>query len=186
MEKQPKNSKASSLVNKIFSIGNVHQKGRKISNATTNFSEDTRIDICSSTGAFNVKKSDKDNDEKFLQTKHENETASNVVGQFMDTTSAHGFFQVKFRRNSITKMFWICILLLAFGGLGYHLATLVMKYLSYGHEETTEMILESPLFPDVTICNMDAISADRFVHCTIFSSELNILNVLSVFRNLQY
>ena len=169
MGKQPKNSKASSFVNKIFSIGTVHQKGRKISNATTNFSEDTRIDIYSSTGAFNVKKSDNDNDEKFLQTKHENETASNVVGQFMDTTSAHGFFQVKFRRNSITKMFWICILLLAFGGLGYHLATLVMKYLSYGHEETTEMILESPLFPDVTICNMDAISADRFAQFFLLS-----------------
>ena len=163
MGKQPKHSKASSFVSKIFSIGNIHQKGRKISNATTNFPEDTRIDIYSSTGAFNVKNSDNNYDKKVLHTKHENETASNIVGQFMDTTSAHGFFQVKFRKNSIIKIFWICVLLLAFGGLGYHLATLVLKYLSYGHEETTEMILESPLFPDVTVCNMDAISADRFV-----------------------
>ena len=160
---QPKNPKANWFVSKMFSLGNVHQNGRKIGNATTNSSEVTRIDIYSPTGAFNVKNTDNNYSEKILQTKHENETASNVVGQFMDTTSAHGFFQVKFRRNSITKMFWICVLVLAFGGLGYHLATLVMKYLSYGHEETTEMIRESPLFPDVTVCNMDAISADRFV-----------------------
>ena len=90
------------------------------------------------------------------------ETVSNVLGQFMDTTSAHGFFQVKLRKTFFTKIFWICVLLIAFGGLGYHLSFLIIKYLDYGHEETTEMVVESPLFPDVTVCNIDAISADRF------------------------
>ena len=67
------------------------------------------------------------------------ETVSNVLGQFMDTTSAHGFFSSEATENIFHKKYsGYVFLLIAFGGLGYHLSFLIIKYLDYGHEETTE------------------------------------------------
>ena len=138
--------------------------------------EETRVEIYSTSDTFDTMKvsetkgtnmhvPDNDSQEKFLKSDYGKETFSIVASKFIDSTSAHGFYQVKLRKKSITKLFWTSILLAAFTGLGLHLSILVMKYLDYGYEETTELVLESPLFPDVTICNMDAISSDlyRFV-----------------------
>lgn len=94
---------------------------------------------------------------------NENEEFMATINEFMESTSAHGFSHVKHSRHARTKLFWVLILLTSFAGLGFHLSTLVCKYLAFDHEETTELVHESPVFPDVTICNMDGLSSDRFV-----------------------
>ena len=91
------------------------------------------------------------------------EKCSDILYTFCDTTSAHGFYQVKLGREWTTKFRWLLVLMIGFSGLGYHLSSLIIKNLKFEYDETTLLVSESPQFPDVTICNMDGISGDRFV-----------------------
>lgn len=79
----------------------------------------------------------------------------------MDSTSAHGFHKINAGNRTVTNIFWIFVLTAGFCGLGYHLSTSVIKYRSYDYDDITELVFDIPDFPDVTICNMDAISSDR-------------------------
>ena len=88
---------------------------------------------------------------------------SDILHKFCDSTSAHGFYQVKLGRERTSKLIWLLVLMIGFSGLGYHLSSLIKKYLNFQYDETTVLVSESPQFPDMTICNMDGISGDRFV-----------------------
>lgn len=132
----------------------------------------TRTDLYSSMDEPNFVTKDSGKDASLASTNdstkdnadlHRPNTISKLWSNFMDTTSAHGFYQIKLRRKRIAKVFWVFVCVLGFTGLGLHLSTMVTKYLSYAHDEKTGVVAGSPEFPDVTICNMDAISADRFV-----------------------
>ncbi len=82
------------------------------------------------------------------------------ITEFCQTTSAHGFSQLKNTNGHAGKyLFWHIIITIAFGFLTFHLYTLIDKYLAYNYDETTTLVFESPVFPDVTLCNMDAINA---------------------------
>ena len=80
--------------------------------------------------------------------------------EFCESTSAHGFSQLRNANGQTGKyIFWHIIITIAFGFLTYHLYTLIDKYLEYNYDETTTLVFESPVYPDVTLCNMDAINA---------------------------
>ncbi len=79
---------------------------------------------------------------------------------FFDSTSAHGFSQLSKAKGETGKfIFWHFIICVAFGLLTFHLYTLIDKYLAYNYDETTTLVFESPVFPDVTLCNMDALNS---------------------------
>ncbi len=88
-----------------------------------------------------------------------------LLNNFYGTTSAHGFPQLKNASGDrINILVWHLIIFLAFACLSFHLYTLISKYLKYDYDETTTLVFESPVFPDVTLCNMDAINARRLAH----------------------
>ncbi len=137
------------------------KKSDEASHSTTNLTQDdstTRSDIYAN--GFLPQKTTV-SPEQVESGKDEPQEFTTTVSKFMDSTSAHGFYQVKQRKSFLAKLFWTSVLLLAFTGLGLHLATIVIQFLAYEHEETTSSIFGSPQFPDVTVCNMDGISADR-------------------------
>ena len=157
---------------KRFYLANLKMNGYGFGKSRT---EETRVEIYSTPNTFDSPKttnttevkmfvSDNNDSETSLMSNYGKETFSIVTDKFMESTSAHGFNQVKLRKKSIAKLFWIIVLLVAFTALGTHLCALVEKYFDYGYEETTELLMENPLFPDVTICNMDAISSDRYIN----------------------
>ncbi len=88
---------------------------------------------------------------------------SDIFSKFALSTSAHGFCQLDAHRRAGTRLFWVCVLVVSFAGLGVHLFALMEQYLRFQYKEVTEMVQESPHFPDVTVCNLDGISSDRFV-----------------------
>ena len=80
--------------------------------------------------------------------------------EFCELTSAHGFSQLKSTNGRTGKcMFWHIIIFIAFGFLTFHLYTLIDKYLAYNYDETTTLVFESPVFPDITLCNMDPVNS---------------------------
>ncbi len=80
---------------------------------------------------------------------------------FCESTSAHGFKKLITNGQTVKFIFWHFIICVAFGCLTYHLYTLIDKYLAYNYDETTTLVFDNPVFPDITLCNMDAINADR-------------------------
>ena len=71
-------------------------------------------------------------------------------------------------------------------GMSYQLYSVVDKYLKYDYDEVTLSSTENPVFPDVTVCNMDAIYGKRYVFlsldiylsiylCIYQSSAVNLL-----------
>ncbi len=84
------------------------------------------------------------------------------IEEFCETTSAHGFNQLKNAYGQKLKLvFWHFIIILAFIFLTLHLSMLINKYLQYDYDETTILLTESPVFPDVTLCNMDPLNGAR-------------------------
>ncbi len=94
-----------------------------------------------------------------------NTSASNKsLQEFCEATSAHGFSHLRKANGQTEKLiFWHLIICVAFGLLTFHLYTLIDKYLAYDYDETTTLVFESPVFPDITLCNMDAINSARSV-----------------------
>ena len=96
------------------------------------------------------------------KTKNDIPASKKSLEEFCETTSAHGFSQLRNANGQTTKfIFWHFIICVAFGFLTFHLYTLIDKYLAYNYDETTTLVFESPVFPDVTLCNMDAINSGR-------------------------
>ncbi len=89
--------------------------------------------------------------------KIESDDAVNFEG-FCATTSAHGFFYLtKSSRN--TRITWLIILILAFVFGIFHLYVLVSEYLKYDYHESIFMdSSETPVFPDITLCDNTGIS----------------------------
>ena len=54
-------------------------------------------------------------------------------------------------------IFWSVTLIALCSGMSYQLYSLVDKYLKYDYDEVTLSSTDNPVFPDVTVCNMDAI-----------------------------
>ena len=52
-------------------------------------------------------------------------------------------------------------MLLICAGMTFQLHSLIFKYFCYDYDEVTISVAAKPEFPDVTICNMDAMYADR-------------------------
>ena len=78
--------------------------------------------------------------------------------QFCSTTSAHGFSYLA-KSSKTTKLAWLIILILAFVFGIFHLYILVSEYLKYDyHESILVNSAETPVFPDVTLCDSTGIS----------------------------
>ncbi len=83
-----------------------------------------------------------------------------IFHEFCQTTGADGFNQIaNANGQKMTIVFWHIIIFIAFGFLTFHLYTLIDKYLAYNYDETTTLVFESPVFPDITLCNMDPINS---------------------------
>uniref|UniRef100_A0A1I8I9S9 Amiloride-sensitive sodium channel n=1 Tax=Macrostomum lignano TaxID=282301 RepID=A0A1I8I9S9_9PLAT len=85
--------------------------------------------------------------------------SAGIVSEFFVTTTAHGFLHIV--QNSIyLRIVWALLIVIAFGGFGLHLSTLVEKYLSY--PLTTEIRYSEVEFefPDVTVC-----LTTKYRHC---------------------
>ena len=78
--------------------------------------------------------------------------------RFCSTTSAHGFSYLA-TSSRTTKFTWLIILILAFVFGIFHLYFLVSEYLKYDyHESILVHSIETPVFPDVTLCDSTGIS----------------------------
>ncbi len=78
--------------------------------------------------------------------------------QFCTTTSAHGLHYLA-TSSRTTKFTWLIIIILAFVFGIFHLYFLVSEYLKYDyHESILVNSVETPVFPDVTICDSTGIS----------------------------
>ena len=62
--------------------------------------------------------------------------------------------------KSVIIFYGITVLLIC-AGMTFQLHSLISKYFCYDYDEVTISVAAKPEFPDVTICNMDAIYADR-------------------------
>ena len=58
-------------------------------------------------------------------------------------------------------LFWYITLVMLCSGMSYQLYSLADKYLKYHYDEVTISASKDPVFPDITVCNMDAIYAKR-------------------------
>ena len=83
-----------------------------------------------------------------------------TFNRFCESTSAHGFSHLKNINGGTNKLiFWHIVIVVAFVFLTFHLYTLIDKYFAYDYDETTTLVFESPVFPDITLCNMDPINS---------------------------
>ena len=78
--------------------------------------------------------------------------------RFCATTSAHGFSYLT-KSSRSTRITWLIILILAFVFGIFHLYVLVSEYLKYNYHESIFMdSSETPVFPDITLCDNTGIS----------------------------
>ncbi len=64
--------------------------------------------------------------------------------------------------NGRRAVFWIFTISLVCGGFAYHVWSLVSKYLLYEYDEKILSVASRGVqFPDVTVCNMDALFSRR-------------------------
>ena len=81
-----------------------------------------------------------------------------VISTFCEESSVHGLGQVV--KNTVTsaKIVWLVVFVAAVIANAYHVSTLVKLYFRYPIQEVTKTQRVPVPFPDVTICNLDAIS----------------------------
>uniref|UniRef100_A0A1I8J7I0 Amiloride-sensitive sodium channel n=2 Tax=Macrostomum lignano TaxID=282301 RepID=A0A1I8J7I0_9PLAT len=102
---------------------------------------------------------DEPQDSDKIPSQEDGNGSAGIVSEFFVTTTAHGFLHIV--QNSIyLRIVWALLIVIAFGGFGLHLSTLVEKYLSY--PLTTEIRYSEVEFefPDVTVC-----LTTKYRHC---------------------
>ena len=72
--------------------------------------------------------------------------------------SMHGFSHINPQVSKKVQYFWMCIITLTCVGAGLHLYSLIKLYLQYDYYETVRMEHGHLKFPDITLCNSEALS----------------------------
>ena len=90
------------------------------------------------------------------------ENVSVVLKDFCARTSMHGLGEVATHTIVIAKYVWFFAVLAAVCGIGYHLSTLVERFLGRPIQEITTTLNTPIPFPGITVCNLDAISSSNY------------------------
>ncbi len=80
------------------------------------------------------------------------------LNQLCSELSMHGFSHLKSGISNKIKCFWICIIISACLGTGFHLYSLLDLYFQYGYYETLRTRRQPLEMPDISLCNSEAIS----------------------------
>ena len=86
------------------------------------------------------------------------EQVNNLLEDFCNTTTAHGFSHLVPCKNKIVTGLWALMIIGAFCGLAFHTESVLRLYLAYEVTESYSAKLDSISFPYVTICNIQEIS----------------------------
>jgi len=85
-----------------------------------------------------------------------------VICDYCEETSVHGLGQVIRNTNTTAKILWLIFFFVAVISNIYHCSILIEMYLDYPMQEVTRTEHSSISFPDVTICNLDAVSGSNY------------------------
>ena len=86
-------------------------------------------------------------------------------------TTAHGVGNVvKDDRGTWVRVLWLIVVLTVVAGVFAHLSFVFVQYSEYKTHETTEILEETPEFPHVTICNLQAISQNHTVQYEVINN----------------
>ncbi len=85
-----------------------------------------------------------------------------VWEHFCKYTSAHGLSML-YGTCQWRKIFWGCVVIVAFTGLMTHINMLSTSYLRYHYTESAKESRSGYAYPDVTVCDLDGLSISRLV-----------------------
>lgn len=82
--------------------------------------------------------------------------------QFAERCTAHGFNRIA-STQSVRRMLWVAIVVVAVGGFLYHISFLTSNYFSYPIMTATEEVHAEELhFPAITVCNLNLLRKSTF------------------------
>ncbi len=81
-----------------------------------------------------------------------------IAKTFCEKTTAHGLSQLVNSHSRYTRFFWKLIVSVATVGMSVQLFSTISIYLKYPYNLSTSMEEHFPIFPQVTICNLDSLS----------------------------
>ena len=96
--------------------------------------------------------------------------SDDVIGDFAEHTTAHGFANVKRSESWFGKGIWIIALLLAWAVCCFQLANNIVNY--FGYPTTTSVTIthsSEAQFPAVTICNLNSIRYQEMADNTVYN-----------------
>ncbi|EDO37453.1 predicted protein [Nematostella vectensis] len=86
------------------------------------------------------------------------QTVSGLIWDFFGQTTAHGFGKIANAKSRLRRMFWVCLVMAAFGMFSLQIYDLLMIYLS--RPTGTQIWMKhapSIAFPAVTLCNFNIV-----------------------------
>ncbi|KAM7291342.1 hypothetical protein ISCGN_027915 [Ixodes scapularis] len=91
-------------------------------------------------------------------------TCSLLNKHFAERCTAHGFSRIASTGdNSLRRLIWIIIVIVAVGGFLYHISFLTSNYFSYPIMTATEEVHAEELhFPAITVCNLNIMRKSSF------------------------
>ena len=98
-----------------------------------------------------------------------------VIKQFCEDTTIHGLPFVVRQKYKTLRIFWLTVVVLAFGGLSYHMYNIISTFLLYQSTESAYQRRDGYEYPDVTLCNLNPISGSNWREAAKNSSRLQTL-----------
>ena len=83
------------------------------------------------------------------------QTPKEVLLAFGETTSVKGVSRVLKAKSKVTQAFWVIAVVVCFSALLYNVLNNFASYFNYDINTVTRLNATSPLFPLVTVCNMN-------------------------------
>ena len=100
------------------------------------------------------------------------EGKAKIAKDFREHSTIHGLpFAVKQKIGSL-KFFWIVTILIAFTLLSLHLYSIISTFLQYKSSESAYKIRDGYRFPDITLCNLNGISAQNLKEAAERNSDI--------------
>ena len=101
------------------------------------------------------------------------QSKAKIVREFCEHSTIHGLsFSVRQEQGSL-KAFWIVIIAGALAVMSIHLYSIISAYLQYKSSETAYELRNGYKFPDITICNLNGISASNLKSVAKTNPDLN-------------
>ena len=88
-------------------------------------------------------------------------TVKEALIEFCETTTVHGLYFLTYLGSKWIRLFWFLVVFIGFVGLSIHLYNIINAFLQYKTTEYSYERNDGYRFPDVTICNLNGVSASN-------------------------